>query len=715
MRNKKTWFLIITSALAAAVIAHAARISDNNVKIGQGSSNRTIEMGDGRLIWNGSNMQFSNDAGSSVKNIGSGAGGAAGTNLLADNNFDFEGSFSGSWTASGGGSIVPEQSTPLFGSQSGVWDPSAASETLDSVLVTVIDGLEGRNCSASIEYLWDSGSAGDIELRAVDSGGSVLNTLALEITTGVSKTGRITFPCPSNDSIRLRLFSTADAAAITVDNAFLGENLLTQISQSTHVASAHFVDTTNCVWSRTGSTSFGAFSTDTDCPAITVDLTGGGVSVDTTETDLPEITLNNLAPGRYFIIASFSGDNTNDQTAASFGISDGTTRKGDTGLAVPDQDVGSGYVGQVTTKAVFEYTSGQSSRTFSIHGLTSNSGENVLITNNGNGRTLSFEIFRFSLDSQSAITSEQQGWYIDANIGGANPSLGTSNVSTYTGITDSGLDLVLNTGSQSAEIACASTEASSGLTCTGDESVGLSFTIPRAGIYEVCGQFTHGIRIDSNGDSIQSTFQWVETPNNAQTISQEGKGRVMSSFEGEASAGYTSNFPHNLCGILKFSSVGKKTVRVFYEQLIGNTPVFSRLQIERLSTVGQRDMHVTVRPLVNEQLTPLLVNSVISSFSGVTRDEIVKVNCQSSSSILSEHGSWVASIGNISTGACVLTLDSGIFSATPDCVASGTQTSTPVIVDAVASSATSVTVDCVDDVGGDCTDYNATIQCKGAN
>jgi hypothetical protein len=45
-------------------------------------------------------------------------------------------------------------------------------------------------------------------------------------------------------------------------------------------------------------------------------------------------------------------------------------------------------------------------------------------------------------NSSTQFLTQPYGWYVDANIGGANPDLGTSSVSTYTGITNGSLDLV---------------------------------------------------------------------------------------------------------------------------------------------------------------------------------------------------------------------------------------------------------------------------------
>jgi hypothetical protein len=184
-------------------------------------------------------------------------------------------------------------------------------------------------------------------------------------------------------------------------------------------------------------------------------------------------------------------------------------------------------------------------------------------------------------------------WSVIANIGGANPALSTGAVSSYTEITDSGLDLVLAPGSASAEIPCSSTNASSGLTCSsGSEGIGIVFTPPEAGTYEACATFMHYSGTGSSGQTA-TAFQWVETSNTAQTIIQEGLERQNSIFNSGTTLNAAVSF--RLCGTFVFSSVSKRTLRVMYEQAVSGTINGSTVYADRSSTVGQRDIKITVR------------------------------------------------------------------------------------------------------------------------
>ncbi len=92
---------------------------------------------------------------------------------------------------------------------------------------------------------------------------------------------------------------------------------------------------------------------------------------------------------------------------------------------------------------------------------------------------------------------------------------------------------------------------------------------------------------------------------------------------------------------------------------------------------------------------------------------MARIACSSSSAIVSQVNNLVASVGNISSGACTVTLTSGLFSTTPLCVISGTSLA---IISADPTSSTSVNTDC-DQVAGlaPCTAYVATLQCSGVN
>lgn len=115
-------------------------------------------------------------------------------------------------------------------------------------------------------------------------------------------------------------------------------------------------------------------------------------------------------------------------------------------------------------------------------------------------------------------------------------------------------------------------------------------------------------------------------------------------------------------------------------------------------------------------------SDVINAAAAVTRVESADLDCDASSAIVSQLGTWVASIGNVSGGACAVTLTAGIFSATPICFCQiygsvgSLYTDSSVNIVCKATSTTAAIVDCeVDGGAGDCTDYEINLLCVGAD
>lgn len=195
-------------------------------------------------------------------------------------------------------------------------------------------------------------------------------------------------------------------------------------------------------------------------------------------------------------------------------------------------------------------------------------------------------------------------WRVDANISGANPDLGSSSQASYIGVFNSSLTLTNNSGNGvlTAQIPCSSTNAPSGTTCSaGSESVGVAFTIPADGCavsgacdVRACASFGH-VMITGAAGAIELAFQLVETPANAQTISQEGKSRV----ESRIAASNTLGLPVMVCGTFTFTSAGQKVLRLMYEQTAAGSITANVITGDAEALVGQRDIHWEVYPILS--------------------------------------------------------------------------------------------------------------------
>lgn len=105
---------------------------------------------------------------------------------------------------------------------------------------------------------------------------------------------------------------------------------------------------------------------------------------------------------------------------------------------------------------------------------------------------------------------------------------------------------------------------------------------------------------------------------------------------------------------------------------------------------------------------------VASSAAVPTNMETATLDCDSSSSITSQRGDWIASIGNISGGACTVTLRTGAFSSTPICMISDWETGAlNGVMGAKATSPTSLTIRAFDFAGQALSDFDANVLCMG--
>jgi len=201
-----------------------------------------------------------------------------------------------------------------------------------------------------------------------------------------------------------------------------------------------------------------------------------------------------------------------------------------------------------------------------------------------------------------ASASGVAAWYVDVVITGGNPSLGTAAVSSYTEIIDAGLTATPASGSAAAGIMCSTTNAAtapstSATTCAaGSESLGLNFTLPEAGVFEVCVYFVHHGGLDS-AEGVNATFQLIETPTNAQTLTLEGGTKQQSGSSGMNIAGGVDSeyfVSNSNCSFFNWTT-GTKGVRLMYEQVVSGAPDSSLVLADANASAGQRNVHFTVQ------------------------------------------------------------------------------------------------------------------------
>jgi hypothetical protein len=606
---------------------------------------------------------------------------AADVNLLKNPNFE---SRTSSWSKTGSSTFVIETAAPLEGVYSANWDASATGEFFRSSSYTVPDGLKGRRCAIQMEYLWSSGVSGDI-LMNVDDGTNNVATFTVQPTSG-SVSGKATqnFECPTSGTIRFELESTANAASIRVDKMILGDpSNLAQISQATLVGYAYYDAVASCNWTRTN-TAQGAFSTAASCNAPIIGENVGPGVIQTTDADLPQITVNNLPAGKYVVIAN--GQHSLSVSGfSSLALHDGTSESGRVGT---ENGTASGHY---TIQGIFNYTS-PGNRTFAIQG-SSTPGTLTLQNGTGNIRT-NFYIYKYPTSALEALTVETTGWFVRADIGGGTPSLSAS-VSSPAPVENSTLDLV-NSGTINAQISCASTEEASGLTCSGNEQVGAAFVVPYAGLTEVCFEFPVASNTGAAVGALQDhTFRVIRTANTSQTALETG---IMSGYNRHQGANGSPNGSGSnvrACGTFNLSA-GKQTFRVNYTASsstgAGGTVIIARAA----GSAYQSNATFTARPVNQQVPAPIftaLQNNVKSGENGWL---LMSADVATTGTVSGESGEWIT--GNCTNASPMVCTVTG-FTSSPHCWTNVDEVGSTTNCQTSATSSTSVSIKCNNDAG----------------
>lgn len=568
------------------------------------------------------------------------------------------------WTASAGTfGINTTPSNVSSGRAAFSWDASATGQTLSNSASANM--RDGGQCFARVRYKTTETTVPYV--MEVFNGSDIYATVTLTGTSSGYTSAETSFPCSNTGTHRLRVrtsSSAGDPAIIYLDDFYLGYDMnWTILAAGGQLAGRSVIaNTSNCTWSRTAGAGIGAFSTDADCPGPTVGSALIG-TWSTTDADLPQQTITNLPPGEYTLIVTTNITNATNNGYSCYVLTDGSTTSGSACGNFPTAT----NVTPATLVGHWTYSTTQSSRTFAVHasGVTGN----AQIDNASGSQNTTFTLYWTPNSTITAARLDSTGWYVDANIGGANPTLGGLSQSSYIGIENGSLTLTQNSGSATAWIPCSSTNDSSGTTCSaGNESVGVSFTPPRTGDYLACASFGHYMSTGtgSMNGTVDAAFQIVETPNAAQTISQQGKSRVPSTLISTIAVVH----PLRVCGNFTFNSVGRKTLRLMYEQVISGTVSNNELMADQASTVGQRDIHWEVYP-INRNASVIIPEAVTSN--NTSRERIERANvaatCGASPcTIASQSGSWLSSITRLGTGDYQLNFAAGIFSSTPSCV-----------------------------------------------
>lgn len=634
--DKITKKLSITSDEA---IVGDGTASDKALTFNRGGSNAQVK-------WNEvtDKLQFSND-GTTFKDLGTGGGGggSTGVNVLTNDSFeDAVGGVLTDWSNTGGTLTQVSYTNSVEGdakyfqfvaTTSGQYfEPSKAS-TLKRSLVAIFNFLKST---------W-------------------------------VKFPTLSFVCPAaGATFKIRVTSLA-AGTLQGDKAYLGSNQnLVSVGKGT-VGQVMSVSTASCPASTLPADGSAVSRVTYSQLFSAIGITHGQGNGSTT-FNLPDYRGRFLRgvdgsasndPGKASRTAMNTGGNTGNAVGSLQGQS---TAKN--GLTITDPGHAHGnYVGTgagsgnsvSSTYANQSITGGGPPTTSNTTGITLNAGDSETRPINA---YVNYCVVYQEVSSDIAVSNEQASWFIDANIGGGNPVTGSSIISSYTEVTNSSLDLVLNTskGSAAAEIPCSGTNPSTGLTCSsGSEGVGIAFIPPFAGSFEACVSFLAGAG-GGAATSLGSTFQLISTPNNAQTILEEGADRTPLSLS-LTTATDAVYFPVKNCGTFTFADTSKKTIRLMFEQsTTSSTGIFA----DRSAGNGQRDIHITVKPLLSAYNRPILTGDQVTS-PGVINPKVYSARVNNSGVITNNYGGLLNSCSWSPVGFLTCSFVAGKFTTDPNC------------------------------------------------
>lgn len=269
-----------------------------------------------------------------------------------------------------------------------------------------------------------------------------------------------------------------------------------------------------------------------------------------------------------------------------------------------------------------------------------------------------------SAASQEFLTVETSGQFWAGNIHGANPSLGTVSVASYSLITDAGLQLDKLANSAPVQIGCASGTAPSGTTCSSDEAIAFAPTVSKKGDYMACFALTHNLNKSAAGGGAYAAFTVAETGLTDAVIAQQGA-KVTG---GTTDIDIQTEMSHHVCGILDFSTAGKKMVRLMYEQDATNVSS-SLVAADRDVSRGQRDVYFYMYPL-NENKPAALVTAIRRKMDAGANDLVTytaRITNSGTPTVSRQDGTWIDSMTDNATGDSTLNLSSDAFSTAPNC------------------------------------------------
>lgn len=501
------------------------------------------------------------------------------------------------WEKTGSAAFTVSTTTPGSGKTKGSIDFSATSEYFRSTAATIPQSLYGKNCLAKFRY--NGGGTADIYYRVTDGtntlAGYTSTSTSFKITSAVTTwtdSLDMSFPCPTSGSLKIEFESAGNAAALTVDDVYIGENFrVGTVAQANSYAGINWPGTTNCNWTRTSNKSWASYSADADCTGTRV-VEGQGT---TPGTLIPAITLNNMPPGEYMFVATGVFASESAGLNCMYRFSDGTTSSAPNTVGM-GSTTGQTYMGNVSGKITFS-TAG--SRTIELQATGQNGNNSCAITNNQTTDALDIRVYRFPLAADTVVSAGVP------NQGGTLNYAGTA--SCIWSSTAGGSFTAFG-----ADTDCPTPTVSGNVQAPGTKIPGFSVASLEAGKYQVV---VNGLFYT---DASTTNCKWAISDGTTNSAIQNVYGNNTSASVGSV--------------VAYFDYTSKQTNKTF-QILVNRTGGSGNCQVYNADTTVTA-LNFVLIPLSPSITMPNLVNSVKSGSAGV--EKIVRVHFGGSGSLSSK-------------------------------------------------------------------------------
>ncbi len=563
-----------------------------------------------------------------------------------------------------GGSLASSTSPVHSGAGSISWNASAGSQTLSTTLVSIPTG-DGA-CLA--EFYYNGFGTADIRLFVKDNSANVIGgytsaDTSFAITSAASAwtKAQIPFACPSSATVQLVLEAQGDAATGYIDSFYLGRDYRVGILADLEVVAVGSRASSDQAVASTAATTI-VFNSES------VDLfsefdTGTGIyTAKRAGTYLASAfvyTTANTSDERMTIGVQKNGSG---QVCSGVGSASLTT--------IPVQ-VNNCYVTLAVGDTIRFYIDSVSDAAYNVDSIASNS---------------QFIIAKVPDVNQSVIrgdTSDLSGWLSYAGTTNCQWSTNSASMAAFAADTD-----------------CPTQTVVGNVTAPGTKIPGMVVTnlLPGKYLIEARGSFLAQQSTVGNASCSYEIFDGTNS----------GTGAVLGDL---VSAG--RNYGNIIQGTFNYSSKQSSvTFQVRGKLITGNGTC------DIVANAANADFEMRIIPLSQSLPRPFIASSVFAGRSSVIKIGAAEVNCDGSSSLVSNADSMVSTVGNISSGTCSITLTTGYFSSTPVCVGSWNNTGSLQSILTRATSATALTMYSASVSAGSVINssaYDANIICIGNN